>query len=35
MKGFVEATLVANLCLTEPSLKAIDDQTCRKKHKSI
>ena len=35
MKGFVKTTLEANLYLTEPSLKAIDGQTCRKKHKSM
>ena len=35
MKGFVEATLKADLYLTEPSLKATGGQICRKKHKSI
>ena len=35
MKGFVEATLKANLCLTEPSLRAINGQTCKRKHKNM
>ena len=35
MKGFVEATRGANLCLTGPSLKAISGQICRRKHKNI
>ena len=35
MKGFVEATLKADLYLTEPSLRVIGGQTCRKKHKSM
>ena len=35
MKGFVEVTLEADLCLTKPSLRATGGQTCRKKYKSI
>ena len=35
MKGFVEATMEADLYLTEPSLRATSGQTCRKKHKSM
>ena len=35
MKGSVEATQEADLCLTEPSLRATDGQICRKKHKSM
>ena len=35
MKGFVEATQEADLCLTEPSYRAIGSQTCKKKHKNI
>ena len=35
MKGFVEATQEADLCLTEPSLRATGGQTCRKKYKSM
>ena len=34
-KGFVEATLEAVLCLTEPSLRATSGQIYRKKHKSM
>ena len=35
MRGFAEATLEVDLWHTEPSLKDIDDQTCRKRHKSM
>ena len=35
MKGFVEATLEADLCLTEPSLRVIGGQTCKRNHKSM
>ena len=35
MKGFVEAIQVANLCLIELSLRAIDGQICRKKRKKM
>ena len=35
MRGFVEATLEADLYLIESSLRAIGGQTCRKKHKSM
>ena len=35
MKGFVEAIQVANLCLIEPSLRAIGGQICRKKCKKM
>ena len=35
MMEFVEATQEADLCLTEPSLRATDGQICRKKHKSM
>ena len=35
MKGFVETTLEVDLCLTEPSLRAIGGQICKKKHKNI
>ena len=35
MKGFVEAIPEEDLCLTEPSLKAIGGQICRKKHKNM
>ena len=34
-KEFVEATWEADLCLTEPSHKAISGQTCKKKDNSI
>ena len=35
MKGFVEATLEAGLCLTELSLRATGGQICKKKYKSM
>ena len=35
MKGFVEATLEANLYLIEPSHKATGGQTCKKKHENM
>ena len=35
MKEFVEATQVEDLCLTEPSLKAIGGQTCKRKHRNM
>ena len=35
MKGFVKATLEADLYLTKLSLRAIGGQTCRKKYKSM
>ena len=35
MKEFVEAIREEDLCLTEPSLKVIGSQICRKKHKNI
>ena len=35
MKRFVEATQGVDLCLTGSSLKAIDGQICRGKHKSM
>ena len=35
MKGFVEATQEADLCLTEPSLKAIGGQICKEKHNNM
>ena len=35
MKGFVEVTQEADLCLTRPSLKAIGGQICRGKYKSM
>ena len=35
MKGSVEATQEADLCLTELSLRDIGGRTCKKKHKSM
>ena len=35
MKGFVEATSEANFCLTEPSLRVIGGQICKRKYKSM
>ena len=35
MKGFMEAIQEANLCLTEPSLRAIGGQIFRKKRKNM
>ena len=35
MKGFVEATQVADLYLTEPSRMAIGGQICRRNHRSM
>ena len=35
MKEFVEATHEADLCLTEPSRKAIGGQICKRKHINI
>ena len=35
MKRFVEATPEASPCLTEPSLRGINDWICRRKHRSM
>ena len=35
MKGFVEAIQEADLCLIEPSLRAIGGQICKKKHQNM
>ena len=35
MKGFMEVIQEVDLCLTEPSLRAISGQICRKKHKNM
>ena len=35
MKEFVEATHEADLCLTEPSRRAIGGQICKRKHINI
>ncbi|XP_065637328.1 uncharacterized protein LOC136070809 [Quercus suber] len=35
MKEFVEATLEVDLCRTEPLLKAIGGQTCKKQHRNM
>ena len=35
MKGFVEVIQETDLCLTGPSLRNIDGQICREKHKSM
>ena len=35
MKEFVEATQEEDLCLIEPSFRAIGSQICKKKHKNM
>ena len=35
MKGFVKAIQEADLCLIEPSLRAIGGQICKKKHQNM
>ena len=35
MKEFVGATQGEDLCLTEPSLRAIGGQTCKRKHRNM
>ena len=35
MKGFMEAIQETDLCLTEPLLKAIGGQICKRKHRNM
>ena len=35
MKGFVEAIQEEDICLIDPSLKVIDGQICKRKHRNM